>query len=513
MKSELKAGALLSYVTLFLNSTISILYTPIMLKLLGQSEYGLYSLAGSSVAYLGVLNFGLGSAVIRYTAKYRALKDDERCSNLFGMFFILYGVLGIIALVLGVILTFNAENIFSRSLNSEEVHKLKILMGILVANTSLWIAFDVFGVIAQAYEKFIFQKVINIAGALLNPLIMLPLLMSGHGSITMAVVFTSINLLTVLTNIFYCFKVLKLKMVFKKFETGLLKEVIVFSSFLFLNLIIEKIYWSTDQIILGIYSGTVAVSIYTVGSSFSGYFSGFSAAISNVFLSRVSGMVTKKAADKEISDLFIKIGRIQYLIIAFVLSGFAVFGREFIYLWVGNEYSQSYIIALLIVIPMVIPLIQGMGGIILQAKNMHKFRSIVYFVIAIANIFLSLLFVRWWGAVGCALATAIAFVAGNIIIMNFYYWKKVQIEIPKFWMNILFMSFPLFLSILFGITVNKLVLADNWFVFIIKIAAFSLVYILLIWFTGMNKYEKNLIIGPMKNLVKKFKKRKVYEAG
>ena len=51
---RLKAGVVLSYVSLAAGSIISILYTPVMLRLLGQSEYGLYSLASSTAAYLSL---------------------------------------------------------------------------------------------------------------------------------------------------------------------------------------------------------------------------------------------------------------------------------------------------------------------------------------------------------------------------------------------------------------------------------------------------------------------------
>jgi O-antigen/teichoic acid export membrane protein len=512
MKSQLKAGAILSYAALFINSAISIIYTPIMLNLLGQSEYGLYSLAGSVVGYIGVLNFGLGNCLIRYIAKYSALKDEEGCSRLYGTFFIMYGILGIIALVLGILLILNSHNIFSSSLSINEVHKLTTLMGVIVLNIAMGIGFGVFSVIILAHENYIFSKMIGIVNSIINPLTVFLLLVMGYGVIAMAIVTLILSFITLLTNIFYCFKVLKIKIKFEKIEGALLKEILVFSSFIFINLVIDKIYWSTDQVILGIYSGTVAVAVYTIGASFSGYFSGFSSAISGVFLSRVSGMVSKEASDKEISDLFIRIGRIQFLIISFALSGFIVFGQEFINLWVGKEYQNSFIIANLILVPMMIPLIQSMGGIILQAKNQQKFKTVVYFVIAVANVFLSIVFAQWWGAVGCALATAIAFTAGNIIIMNIYYWKKINIDIPLFWKNILFMSIPLIVSLMFGATINKLIFADHWIDFILKTTIFTIVYLVVMWATGMNKYEKDLFIVPFRNIIQRFRKEKLYKA-
>ena len=66
--NQLKVGALLNYVVLGLNSLIGLLYTPYMLRMMGQSEYGIYSLAASVIAYLTIMDCGFGNAIIRYTA-------------------------------------------------------------------------------------------------------------------------------------------------------------------------------------------------------------------------------------------------------------------------------------------------------------------------------------------------------------------------------------------------------------------------------------------------------------
>ena len=84
---QLKAGAVLNYAIIGLNAIVGFLYTPYMLHKLGQSEYGLYSLVASVVAYLTLMDFGFGNAVVRYTAKYRAEGKQEEQNNLFGMLF------------------------------------------------------------------------------------------------------------------------------------------------------------------------------------------------------------------------------------------------------------------------------------------------------------------------------------------------------------------------------------------------------------------------------------------
>ena len=47
--------------------------------------------------------------------------------------------------------------------------------------------------------------------------------------------------------------------------------------------------------------------------------------------------------------------------------------------WAGEGYDAAYYVGALVMIPAIIPLIQNIGIEIQKAKNMHKFRSIVYF--------------------------------------------------------------------------------------------------------------------------------------
>ena len=97
---------------------ISIIYTPIMLRLLGQSEYGLYNFVSSIVAYLGLLNFGFGSAYVRYYSRYKVADDRQNIAKLNGMFLIIFSVIGLIALLAGTILALNTEAILGKQLSS-----------------------------------------------------------------------------------------------------------------------------------------------------------------------------------------------------------------------------------------------------------------------------------------------------------------------------------------------------------------------------------------------------------
>lgn len=501
--NQLKAGAILSYISLGLTNIISIVYTPIMLRLLGQSEYGLYNLSNSVIGYLGILDFGLGNAIVRYTAKYRAEKDKDGQSNLNGLFIIVYSIIAILVMMCGGVLCLNINNLFSKTLSIEEIGRMKILMILMIFNLAISLPGGIFGAIITAYERFIFPKVLGIIRAIINPLIMIPLLFMGYKSVGMTITTTIINLIYIFVNMYYCFKILKIKIRFKNLDFSILKEVMGYSFFVFLNMIVDKIYWSTDQFILGAIKGTAVVAIYSVGSTFSIYYMNFSTAISGVFLPKVTKMVTQKASNEDLSNLFIKVGRIQFIIMSFILGGFLLVGENFINIWAGHGYNDAYAIALVVMIPLTIPLIQNMGITILQAKNMHKFRSNVYIVIATINVFLSIPLGKVFGGIGCALATSFAMIIGNIIIINIYYYKKININIPSFWRNIIKMSIPVIISISITLIIKHSIEMNQVTTIIVIGLIFTILFIPLMWFMGMNNYEKELFISPVRKIIRK----------
>ena len=98
-ENSLKTGVILSYVNLLLGNIIPLVYTPIMLKMMGQNEYGLYTLSSSFISYLSLLNFGIGSAIIRYLTKYKVQKDKQGEENMFGLFTIIFWIISGIVIV------------------------------------------------------------------------------------------------------------------------------------------------------------------------------------------------------------------------------------------------------------------------------------------------------------------------------------------------------------------------------------------------------------------------------
>lgn len=504
--NQLKAGVVLSYISMGIGNLIQILYTPFMLRILGTSEYGLYNLANSVISYLGLLSFGFGSAYIRYYSRYKVRNDKEDIAKLNGMFLIIYSIIGVVSIITGGILVANIENLFVTGLTSNEIVTARILMIIMVINLAISFPASVFSSNVTANEKYIFQRGVDILRKILNPFLTLPLLLLGYKSISIVVVTTILTIMCLILNIWYCIKALKMRFIFKKINLGLMKEMWVFSFYIFLNMIIDQINWNLDNFIVGVFRGTTGVAIYSIGAQFNSYYVTFSNSISSVFIPKINRMVIEDNDDNLLTQLFVKVGRIQFIVLSYILLIFIFFGKFFISIWAGSGYEDSYIIALILMIPVTIPLVQNLGIEIQRAKNKHKFRSLMYLVIAVLNVILSIPLSKEYGGVGAAIGTAISLFIGNGIIMNIYYYRNIKLDIPYFWKEILKFTPTVLIGLVIGFFIRNVIGIDSIIKFIIFILIFSVIFAVSIWKLSMNQYEKNLVVQVINKI--KIKRRK-----
>ena len=501
--NQRKAGSILSYIYIFLSNTISLIYTPIMLGILGQSEYGLIGTANSITSYLSLLSMGIGASYVRFNAQARATGDKEKEYRTNGMFQTIYIVISIITLIVGMVLVFLSPYIFQANYSDTQLEEIKWIMICTVIQFVITFLFNTTAMTIQAYERFVFIRLCLIIACVLQPCINLLLLYHGGNVVTISVATLVISFLTYV--VYYCYakKVLDLKYKFDNFDKNLFKNIFVFSAFLFLNTITDQLTFSTDNIILGIFSGSIMVAIYSVGSNFKNYFMAFSTSASSVFAPKINKIIAESGSDDETNEIFIRIGRIQFYIVTLILLGYIFWGRQFVYLWVGNEYSDAYWIGLLLMISVYVPCFQNIGLEIQKAKNMHKARSVVYLFIAITNVFISIPLIKLIGPAGAALGTAISLIAGNIIFMNWYYHARIGMNMIYFWKEIAKLIPALVAPCAVGIVIMNFVNITG----LVKLGVFAVVYTavygLSMYFFGMNEEEKQLVMGPIRKILRK----------
>ncbi|WP_329758283.1 oligosaccharide flippase family protein [Allisonella histaminiformans] len=492
--NQRKLGILLSYFNISLQVLIGFLYVPILLHFIGKSEYGLYQLMGSLIAYFSIMDFGLSAAVIRFYAKYKALKDHIGMENILAISVRGYGAVTILALAIGFICYRFLDVIFAGSMTLLEVNEAKQIFLLLLLNIVITLSTMVFRSVINAHERFFFLKGMETIQLIMQPILVVLVLQHHPNAFSVAAVQTLLNFLLSGARVYYCLYDLHIKIHFHYWNHELFSEFKKLALSVFAVSLIDQVFWKTNQIILGIISGTTAVAIYSIASLIYMNYMALSTAISGVYLPHVTGMVARKEPIGKLSELFIQIGRWQYYLLALVATGFIIFGKQFISLWAGPGFEDSYIITLLIIIPFTVDLIQNIGQAILQAMNRYDFRARTYLLTGILNLILAIPLGTRYGGIGCAVATGISMIVGNGFIMNWYYSKEIHLAIISFWKQIGKISFVVIGCLVVGGLINLYLWPrGNILFFGLKILGYTIMYISAIYWIAMNQTEKNKI--------------------
>lgn len=502
--SQIKAGVVLYYINTLVGNLIPVFYTPIMLSLLGQNEYGLYKLASSVTSYLSLISLGMGAAVSRYLIKAGTEEGQEAEENVLGLFMVIFRIISIVSLAVGILISFNLHFWYQNSLSPEELNRMRILVLILSVNMAVSFSASPYITAVSAHERFIFMQTMNIIATCVVPICNLIILFLGYKSIGMAVSSLSLGVLTRIIYVWYVQKRMQLRARYNSLPKYLIREIFAFSFWIFVANVVGHLYNSTDTVMIGTVAslGTVGVAVYNVGSVFNNIVFSLTTGISSLLSPKTQKMVFAGATSSELTDLAVKVGRLQAFIISLIVTGFISFGKPFIHFYAGAGYEDAYWVAVLMMIPNMIPLVQSVFLSIIIAQNKHKFRSLVYLGIAILNV------IGTWflmhtslGIVGAALMTGVALVIGQGFVMNWYYRKKIGLEIGRFWKSVgVIYIIPAVMAV-----VTHLVSRAIDFYRIVPlfagIAVYTVIFCILNWGFVMNTYEKELIMNPIRKLL------------
>lgn len=496
--SQLKKGAILSYVTIFLTNAVGLVLTPFIIRSLGDSEYGLYTLIGAFVGYISVMDLGLNNTIVRFVAKYRAEKDKQGEENFLATTMLIYAAISVMVVIIGTVMYINLDNVFGNSLTPDQMDKAKVMFTILIFNLAITLPGGAFTAICNGYERFVFPRGVNIFRYIIRSALVVALLLYGGDAIGLVLLDTTMNILVIALKVWYVLRKLKVRFKLHHFELPLVKEIFSYSVWIFVMAIVMEFQWKSGQVILGIKENTVTVAVYAVGILLGSYYGAFANAINSLFLPKAMKMVVSNADGAQLTDDMVKIGRVTLIILLLILGGFFIFGREFVYLWVGETYSDAWQIALLIMIVSTNILVQSFANSVLKARKLFKFKGLTYILMIIIGVITGYFLIDKLGGFGMIIGISAGWFVSQMI-MNFYFNKKLNLDIKRFYIELfknLLLAFLIVSTIAY--LANSLFTEYSWISIFFKITTYIILYCMAIYFLGMNKYEKELV----KNIVK-----------
>ncbi len=350
-RKNIKLGAVLGYVGFAINILYGLFFTPWILEVVGDSSYGVYTVA-MSVINLFLLDFGLSTTTNAYLAKYRATHDQESANRYCGVVLKTYLILDAILAAIFLTLFFTIEFIY-QGLSPEEIASLKGVFLIVALFSLVSFPSTIFKGVLESYEEFAFIKAVTIGEKLLTTALSAGALLLGFGIYGVVGSHAICGTITVILHIVFVRKKTPIRLSLKeKMDWSFLKPIFSFSIFSFLVSIGSRFVFTISPTILGIVSNSAEAGMFGVASQIEGYIYTFGAILSGFFIPSIARINELGGeSPKKLQELAIKIGKIQLFFIGLILVGFASCGEEFVTLWLRKtEYNRQtvYILILLV---------------------------------------------------------------------------------------------------------------------------------------------------------------------
>lgn len=493
-KNEVKWGAILSYVLIALNSVYGLVIMPFVLGAIGESEYGVYKTIGAMTATISVMELGLGGTMQKYIAQYRAQKEEKKAYNFSAMCLIQAVVMAAVMAIVGALLFFTLDPVYGKTFTEAELIRAKQIYIVLICYVVFHIFENVLFGIISGYNRFVFSNSIKLLSLLTKILIYLIILPIFKNSLAIVFTMLALEFAIIAAECIYIKRVLKHKVRLYAWDKSVFKETFIYTILLFIQSLIIQFNGNIDNMVIGSVIGTSAVTVYSFAIQIFNMYEQCSTSVSGVILPSVTNVIYGGATSKDLENMVVKYGRVQWAVLGAALGGFICLGKEFFSLWLGEGFSDCYYLALILMVPVTFPLIVNTCLAILKAKNLLLFRTVALAYSAVINMIFTVIGTKIWGYYAAAVGTALSTVIGSILSLNIYYQVKLKINMLKIYFRILHkISLCILLPTILCFLINPY-FGGSWFAFLIKAVIFILIYGVLMLIFGLNTNEKPKIL-------------------
>jgi O-antigen/teichoic acid export membrane protein len=418
--TQIARNASTRYLAILVEMAVGLLVLPFNVAHLGKAAYGLWILTTSVTAYFSVLDLGYSGAQVRFVAHYRARRDltalNEILSTMFGIFtgagFIIY----LAAIVIAVFL----DHLFQ--LAPDQVATGRTILLIVSANVAVGMAFSVFGGVINGFQRYDLNNIVGAVSSIVVAMVNVAVVLAGYGLVPLVIATTSVRMLTYLVyraNAYRVFPQLRIR--FRSFSPPRLREVTSFSVYMLLIDWANKINYSVDALVIGMFLNTGAVAIWTVGQRL--------AETTQRLTNQLNEVLFPSVVDSHTSD---RSGRLRRILLEGTRLSLAsviplggtliVFGRPLVHAWVGSAFSDRELDAAVLVLQILsLTVIVRVGcataGTLLKGAGRHRLLAFTNVATAIVNLALSIALIGRLELPGVAIGTLVPVSLGAALIL------------------------------------------------------------------------------------------------
>lgn len=434
MAKSLKVQALRNITSNWFGLGVSIavgfFISPFILHKLGDDAFGLWVLIFSLTGYYGLFDLGIRSSIIKYVAKYFAVRDYEQLSRMINTSLFSYTCVAAVLLAFTFAGSWYVDSIFH--VTPEFLRTARLLFLMVGAAVSVGFPLSVFSGVLQGLQQFHWLNLAQVITNLFRALLIVIVLEHGMGLLAIALITVGLPVVASSSYILVVRHLIPVRFGTRFIDRRTFRQLISYGAVTFMAIVADRLRFQSDAMIIGIFLSASAITYFSIGSKLVDYSNNVVDSMADTFMP-MSSHFDATGEDERMRQLFIAGNRACALVIFPICAILLILGKSVIEVWMGHKYvATSYVVLVLLIVPRTIYRSQGASTRILFGMARHRALAMILLGEAITNVALSIVLIRPFGIIGDAVGTAVPMLATSVFFLPYYLCRLLKVRIRDF---------------------------------------------------------------------------------
>jgi O-antigen/teichoic acid export membrane protein len=474
---------------------ISFVLSPFLVHHLGDARYGLWGVIGSLIGYLGLLDLGIRVGVTRFVARHEATGDREAASRLVSTALGLFGVVGVVAVVAGTVISLNLQR-FAQT-PSDYLHEASVAVFIAGITMGLSLVSGVYGAVIGGLQRFDLLNTIDLTGEVLRAAAVFYFVGHGGGLITLATLQLCVVAARAIAYVIATHRLQPWLQVARRFYDRVTrKEILSFSAYTFILHVSAMVLFSSDALVIAAIMPVTQVAFFVIAGNLAQVAMQVQSGVTRVIYPLISSKQASHGLG-EASLLMRKSVRLSTIIVLPIVLTFLTRGPTFIGLWIGPHYMNTAGAVLqILALGLCVFMSYQVLTISTMALGLHKGMVPAYIAEAVANLSLSFILGKTMGVTGVAWGTTIPRLIMAVGFAPWFSSRKLGVPAKEYAMHAWIR--PLAAMLPFAVVsylIDRAWTAPNVFYFFGQVAIAMPLAITGTWIVGLEQDERERLRG------------------
>lgn len=469
---------------------VNLFLSPFIVHSLGDTAYGIWVLLAQVVGYMGLLDLGVRSAVMRYSARYHALGDDAEARRVASAALAMFLAFGAAAVVAAVGLAPFIGRLFNLPAPLARVARVVLVLG--GVNVAVSLVSGVYGGVVSGLQRFDLLAWSEMVIAAARAAAIVVALGSGGDLVALAVIQLAATALRgawqyLLSRRLYP----EVRFLDRSWQRRHVRDIFAFGAYSSILHVSGVLMLSADAVVIGAFLPVGMITFFAIGATLTDYARSVIQAISQNVAPRASALEARGATD-ELRTVALRFGRIATLVMFPMTLTFLLRGGTFIGLWMGPAYAgPSGAVLLILSLALTLAAARQVAMASLSGLNRHRRLAPFYVAEALLNLGMSIYWIRDLGIVGVAWGTTVPNLVTSLLVIPWLVREALGVPIRSIWLE--FWARPALAMLPFALLTGLVEWAwpaGNLVLFFAQVALVLPAAALGAWFVGLRRSER-----------------------